>query len=211
MTRLSLSFTHLGHRQQLLQPKFSAYLSTDQRIAIRDQVQRVIDVLGSPEIAMDDRHAPKLYSRFLAGLLATPLASIDHTIRNAITPSTTTSGVPSPAQGANVMQDAYVMLDDAPRESMSPSPLLSSPPAFSPKPAPPASFSLDVFADTPSSTETYTNEGVTEDVSNLTYAMSPPLPFDNELLQTMQSQGVWPSDMILPGECYVIDSPGNRV
>ena len=34
-------------------------------------IQKVIDALGSPEIAVDDRHGPKLYSRLLTGLLAT--------------------------------------------------------------------------------------------------------------------------------------------
>jgi hypothetical protein len=40
-------------------------------------VQRVIDLLGSPEIAIDDRHGPKLYSKFLKGLLAAPMARLD--------------------------------------------------------------------------------------------------------------------------------------
>lgn len=34
-------------------------------------IQRVIDALGSPEIAVDEKHGPKLYSRLLTGLLAT--------------------------------------------------------------------------------------------------------------------------------------------
>jgi hypothetical protein len=34
-------------------------------------VQRVTEALGSPEIAIDDHHGPKLYSRFLQGLLDT--------------------------------------------------------------------------------------------------------------------------------------------
>lgn len=33
-------------------------------------VQRLIDLLGSDEVAIDSRHTPKLYSRFLADILA---------------------------------------------------------------------------------------------------------------------------------------------
>ncbi|RXW24288.1 hypothetical protein EST38_g1583 [Candolleomyces aberdarensis] len=60
---------------KLLQPKFASYLSHEQRVAIRDLVQQVVDVLS--EVSIDDRHGPKLYSRFLQGLLAKPLAKID--------------------------------------------------------------------------------------------------------------------------------------
>ncbi|KAJ2922836.1 hypothetical protein H1R20_g14257, partial [Candolleomyces eurysporus] len=60
---------------KLLQPKFASYLSHEQRIGIRSMVQQVVDVLS--EVSIDDRHGPKLYSRFLQGLLAKPLAKID--------------------------------------------------------------------------------------------------------------------------------------
>ena len=33
-------------------------------------IGRLIQTIGSPQIAIDERHTPKLYSRFLAGLLA---------------------------------------------------------------------------------------------------------------------------------------------
>jgi hypothetical protein len=33
-------------------------------------IERLISTIGSPQIAIDDRHTPKLYSRFLASLLA---------------------------------------------------------------------------------------------------------------------------------------------
>jgi hypothetical protein len=62
---------------KLLQPKFASYLSREKRIEIRNLVQKVIDLLASPEIAVDDRHGPKLYSKFLKNLLAKPLAQID--------------------------------------------------------------------------------------------------------------------------------------
>ncbi|OSX58940.1 hypothetical protein POSPLADRAFT_1049102 [Postia placenta MAD-698-R-SB12] len=61
---------------KLLQPKYAQHLSRERRVEIRDLVQRVIDLLSSPEVAIDDRHGPKLYSRFLQGLLATPMARV---------------------------------------------------------------------------------------------------------------------------------------
>jgi hypothetical protein len=33
-------------------------------------IERLINTLGSPQIAIDARHTPRLYSRFLANLLA---------------------------------------------------------------------------------------------------------------------------------------------
>jgi len=64
--------------KQLLQPKFATYLSTEKRSEIRALVQKAIDLLGSPEVAIDNRHGPKLYARFLEGLLALPMAKLDH-------------------------------------------------------------------------------------------------------------------------------------
>lgn len=60
----------------MLQPKYAAYLDRDKRIEIRDLIGRLIDVME--EIAVDDRHCPKLYAKFLAGLLATPMAGVDY-------------------------------------------------------------------------------------------------------------------------------------
>ena len=37
---------------------------------IFDLIGRLIQTFSSPEIAIDDRHTPKLYARFLAGLLS---------------------------------------------------------------------------------------------------------------------------------------------
>ena len=59
-----------------MQPKYSPFLTREQRIEIRELIGRLIDVME--EIAVDDRHCPKLYAKFLAGLLATPMASVDH-------------------------------------------------------------------------------------------------------------------------------------
>ncbi|KAG6857220.1 hypothetical protein H0H87_007639 [Tephrocybe sp. NHM501043] len=68
---------------KLLQPKFASYLTTQKRLEIRQVVQKVVDLLSSPEIAIDDRHGPGLYSRFLKGLLAAPMAQVDPTSPSA--------------------------------------------------------------------------------------------------------------------------------
>jgi len=60
--------------EQLLQPKYAHRFSAERRKEIRTLVQEAVDLLGSAEVAIDEKHAPSLYSRFLAGLLATMTA-----------------------------------------------------------------------------------------------------------------------------------------
>ncbi|KAF8804042.1 hypothetical protein BYT27DRAFT_7194756 [Phlegmacium glaucopus] len=55
---------------KLLRPEFSSFLTKDQEINVFDLIGRLIQTLSSPKIAIDDRHTPKLYARFLAGLLS---------------------------------------------------------------------------------------------------------------------------------------------
>ncbi|GLB42696.1 putative fungal specific transcription factor [Lyophyllum shimeji] len=55
---------------KLLRPEFSSLLTKEQETEIFDLIGRLIQTLSSPEIAIDDRHTPKLYARFLAGLLS---------------------------------------------------------------------------------------------------------------------------------------------
>ncbi|KAG5730335.1 Protein priB [Termitomyces sp. T112] len=55
---------------KLLKPEFSSLLAKEQETEIFDLIGRLIQTLSSPEIAIDDRHTPKLYARFLAGLLS---------------------------------------------------------------------------------------------------------------------------------------------
>jgi hypothetical protein len=52
---------------KLLQPEFSSFLTKEQGTEILDLIGRLIQTLSSPKIAIDDRHTPKLYARFLAG------------------------------------------------------------------------------------------------------------------------------------------------
>ncbi|KAF7361496.1 hypothetical protein MSAN_01183000 [Mycena sanguinolenta] len=45
-------------------------LTQEEESQVYDLIGRLIQTLSSPEIAIDDRHTPKLYARFLAGLLS---------------------------------------------------------------------------------------------------------------------------------------------
>lgn len=60
----------LTHVLQLLRPEFANLLTKDQENDVFELIGRLIQTLSSPEIAIDDRHTPKLYARFLAGLLS---------------------------------------------------------------------------------------------------------------------------------------------
>lgn len=55
---------------KLLKPELSAFMAKEQENEVFDLIGRLIQTLSSPKIAIDDRHTPKLYARFLAGLLS---------------------------------------------------------------------------------------------------------------------------------------------
>ncbi|KAJ7486494.1 hypothetical protein FB451DRAFT_1337421 [Mycena latifolia] len=59
-----------GRIRLLLRPEFSHLMAKEQENEVFDLIGRLIQTLSSPEIAIDDRHTPKLYARFLAGLLS---------------------------------------------------------------------------------------------------------------------------------------------
>ncbi|KAF7311314.1 hypothetical protein MKEN_01033100 [Mycena kentingensis (nom. inval.)] len=54
----------------LLKPQFAHIMPKEEEEQVFDLIGRLIQTLSSPEIAIDDRHTPKLYARFLAGLLS---------------------------------------------------------------------------------------------------------------------------------------------
>ena len=55
---------------QLLRPECSRFITPGLDTEIYQVIERLINTIGSPQIAIDERHTPKLYSRFLASLLA---------------------------------------------------------------------------------------------------------------------------------------------
>ena len=54
---------------QLLRPEFSWLVEADDKMKIFDLIGRLIQTLSSPEVAIDNKHTPKLHAKFLAGLL----------------------------------------------------------------------------------------------------------------------------------------------
>ncbi|KZT65531.1 hypothetical protein DAEQUDRAFT_768801 [Daedalea quercina L-15889] len=56
--------------KHLMRPEFKSLITAAQEAEIFDLIGRLIRTLSSPEIAIDERHTPKLHARFLAGLLA---------------------------------------------------------------------------------------------------------------------------------------------
>jgi len=57
------------HPFQLLRPEFSWLVEADDKMKIFDLIGRLIQTLSSPEVAIDNKHTPKLHAKFLAGLL----------------------------------------------------------------------------------------------------------------------------------------------
>ncbi|KAG9109508.1 hypothetical protein FRC07_008318 [Ceratobasidium sp. 392] len=54
----------------MLQPQFTAALESTQSTRIVQLVTRLAEVLASDKVAIDDQHSPRLYSRFLSGVLS---------------------------------------------------------------------------------------------------------------------------------------------
>ncbi|KAF8807008.1 hypothetical protein BYT27DRAFT_7190720 [Phlegmacium glaucopus] len=196
---------------KLLQPKFAAYLSQDQRVEIRSLVQQVIDLLGSPEVAIDDRHGPKLYSRFLEKLLAKPMAKLDPTAPDSSSHSSRpkpsrpnrVSSSGSTGQSSNSISTSFDYHNSI--TSNYPSPSTSS--SLSPPPTQ-AALSFDNFAPVGATDPFGPDMGVmlsdVSDMSPLTmgdFYPQPSLPFNEEILQSRQSMtdpSGW-QDITLPG------------
>ncbi|KAF5371848.1 hypothetical protein D9615_009547 [Tricholomella constricta] len=187
---------------KLLQPKFSSYLTIEKRLEIRETVQKVVDVLGSSEIAIDDRHGPKLYAKFLKGLLAAPMARVDPTS-------------PSGALRKSRVSSTSSHYAEAATDSYQPVPDHSSRASASLSPAPrQEALSFDSFAPV-GATDPFapglagsTNSlalhiggaGDDDALNMMSDFFQPPLPFDEAILQSMQSLSdptVW-HDTTLP-------------
>jgi hypothetical protein len=171
-----------------LHNKYSAYLSPEKRWEIRELVQSVADLLGSAEVAIDDRHSPKLYSRFLTGLLATPMAHVDGASANG-------SQRKPPRRAASASSESESFSHN------SSSPISPATPAsnFARETSPVVHF---VAAATPPSFSPYNNspaQGSTE--LNINDWFPTPLSFDTELVQSMQSvqESVWGQDVAVAG------------
>ncbi|KAJ6494758.1 hypothetical protein C8R47DRAFT_381452 [Mycena vitilis] len=167
---------------KLLQPKFASYLPTDKRQEIRGLVKKVIDLLGSPDVSVDDKHGPNLYARFLKGLMAAPLVKGEPKQRR---PARTNSGQPMDS-------------DSTPSSHASPdtSHSLSPPPTTAAlsfdRFAPPLNAGVDPFM--PLAAGEGNSLGLEADSSPPDF-FPPSLPYHQDPLQGMQSLATgWPDD-----------------
>jgi hypothetical protein len=175
-----------------MQPRYSSYVSREQRLEIRDRVEKVANLLGSPEVAVDDRHGPKLYSSFLKSLLAAPVARVDRPPVLQKRSSAKSKSV-SPTIQKNELHDEMHAAKVAQSTPVTPAPLrpsLSPPPPLAMQPAVGPS-NVDYPGLLP-------GLGMDMSVPDVSDFFSAPLPFDTELLQSMTETGMWP-DMAIPG------------
>lgn len=181
---------------KLLQPKYASYLSSEQRAEILRNVERAIEFLGSPDIGVDDRHGPRLYSRFLRGLferVKTPPAKIS---RSRSKRKTLGQLAPAPELCANVQP---------PQQPIKP----VSMNYFEPLPVQPSKpfdhFEWPSEVD-PSASAGSSALGLDLHASEFFYA---PLPFDRDLVESMQSLSSLSEmqDATLPGFAWMKQMP----
>lgn len=173
---------------QLLQPKFSSYLSPETRIEIRRHVQSVIDLLGSPQVAIDDRHGPKIYSRFIEKLLNKAMHPTSPNSSTAPLPPRNRSRRPKTTSSSN--QRPSSSPETSPLENSQtvynhPSPATSH--SFSPPPTSDA-LSFDQFAPV-GGLDPFAQNSVSQ-VDGMAMGgdfFQPSLPFDPEIMQSFQS------------------------
>jgi hypothetical protein len=53
----------------VLQPEYSRFITPGLESVIYQVIEQLVNTIGSPQIAIDERHTPMLYSRFLARML----------------------------------------------------------------------------------------------------------------------------------------------
>jgi hypothetical protein len=162
-----------NRKSQLLQPKYASYLLSEQRAEIVRNVERAIEFLGS-DIGVDDQHGPRLYSRFLRGLferVKTPPAKISRSRSKR-----KTLGQPASARElcANVQP---------PQQPIKPVSMNYFEPLPAQPPTPFDHFELPTEVD-PSASVDSSALGLGLHASEFFYA---PLPFDRDLVESMQS------------------------
>jgi len=180
---------------KLLQPKYASYVSSEQRAEIIQTVERAVEFHNSPDIGVDDRHGPRLYARFIGGLLERVKTSPAKPPRSSRTKRKTQGTV------------AYELL---PSNSLSPTatqPSLVN--HFEPLPAPRTTTPFDHFGWSstdidPSAPAGGSALGLT--ASEFFYA---PLPFDRDLVESMQSLSSLSEmhDATLPGFGWMKQMP----
>lgn len=170
---------------KLLQPKFASYLTAEKRFEMVGLVQSSIDLLE--DIAVDDRHGPRLYARFLKSLLAkveTP---------NTKPPTNRAFKMRRPKSSSAEPAAAPVDNHDSPastRNSMSPQPNY-------------AALSFDQFAPPGGVVDPFAMSASNQNMNsvNMSDLFYPPLPYDNDIMQGMQALAdpAWQDMASLPG------------
>jgi hypothetical protein len=163
-------------KSQLLQPKFASYITTDKRHEIQGLVKKVINLLGSPDVSVDDKHGPNLYARFLKGLLAAPL------VKSQRKPVRSNSGQPMEGDSA---PSTHTSPDTT--HSLSPAPTTAA--LSFDRFAPPLGGSVDPFMPLAAGV----SDGNVLGLDDSSY-FPPSLPYNHDPLQSMQSLGTGWSD-----------------
>ncbi|THH04079.1 hypothetical protein EW146_g10269, partial [Bondarzewia mesenterica] len=163
---------------KLLQPKYTRYITPERRKEIIDVVQRAVDFLNSPDIAIDDRHVPRLYSRFIGGLLESVRDQSSSTSPHRLSQRMSTKAKSSPPVTPDNEQQFLPT-------SMSSLAYLGHPPsqlATAVNPHALVSSGADYFLQVPQNTLDAGALGIA--TSDL---FRQPLPFEPEFLQSIQS------------------------
>ncbi|KAI0784236.1 hypothetical protein C8Q75DRAFT_736365 [Abortiporus biennis] len=194
---------------KLLHPRFSKYLNKPERTEARSLVQRLSDVMA--EVAVDDRHSPKLYSQFLKSLLASPMADVDQT-EPLIKREPTARKVMVKAKSASPATKQAELYDGIYSGHNN----ISTPSSTRQSHSPPPSRPMDGVVQY----ESFTTVGepfpdaallandMTSEINNQFY--QPPLGFGAEFIQSMQnmqtlSEGPSWSNMVIPGFAWMGD------
>jgi hypothetical protein len=172
---------------KLLQPKFASYLTYEKRVDIRKRVQQAVDMLSS--IAVDNSHGPRLYAKFLKGLLASPMARLDFQ-----SPATSISSLPRNRAGRKVRSSANPgspgpNVSPRGRSSMSPPPHqdADSFESFAPLrgASDPYAFGTDAGANL--------QNAMGLDMCSMSDLFNPPLSIDKQIIDNMNTIGEAPS------------------
>jgi len=169
---------------KLLQPKFTAYLSSEKRHDIRNKVQRVIDLLSSPDIAIDNSHGPKLYAKFLKGLLASPMTRLE-----SQSPAASPTALPRSRSNRRTKTATSPVSPDSASTASPPVAMRSS---LSPPPNGDA-LSFDNFAPLRGAVDPFahgTQVGIQNamglEMSSMADLFNPPLSIDTQIMDNLQ-------------------------
>lgn len=162
-------------------------------------MQEAVDLLGSPEVVLDDKHGPKLFSRFLAGLLAAHPTNSDSLSPLSAKSSSRRLGTKSKGKGREV--------GGAPHSSSLGSELSASSPSNYSEMSSPGQHLMHMHGSSPDVSRGHSPATIidTQDSSSIhsseLFQAAIPVPIiDQELLDSMQfmADPVW-QDTTVPG------------